>query len=387
MSQRPRRILRIITQLNVSGVALHAILLAAHMRKAGYETWLVAGEPFSEADSLLNVAQRYGIEPTLLPELVGISSPLKMSRAIQRLRPMIHDYQPDIVHTHSTSAGFPGRIAARLSGVPVVVQTFHTHPFFGYYSRFDTLAFTLVERFGTRLSDSIITLSEGLRRELSDTYHVAQRRRITVLPLGYDLDNLAQQPRHKGDFRAAWGIAADTPLIGNVGRLLPVKNHVLFLQAAAHIKRALPDAVFAIVGDGSQREPLEAYASTLGISDAVIFTGWQQQMAPLYSDLDVMALTSLNEGTPVPIIEALVSGCPVVATAVGGVPDLLDRGRFGKLVGVGDAEALAHSIVETLKQPPDTTAARQAMLERYSIQRLVQDLDSLYSGLLARKAL
>lgn len=377
--------MRIITQLNVSGVALHAILLAARMRAAGYETTLVCGTPTSPDDSLLDVAHSYGIEPLLLPELVGISNPLQAVRASRLLIQTMREHQPHIVHTHSTSAGFPARLAARWARVPVVVQTFHTHPFFGYYSRLDTLLFTLIERIGTRLSDAIITLSEGLRRELSETYRVAPRQRITVLPLGYDLDTLAAQARHSGQFRAQWGIPADVPLVGTVGRLLPVKNQALLLEAAALVRQARPDAHFVIVGDGAQRATLEAQTAQQGLTEAVTFTGWLGQVAPLYSDLDVLVLSSLNEGTPVPIIEALAAGCPVVATEVGGVPDLLDGGAFGVLVPPRDAQALADAILHRLHAAPKPESARNAMLERYSITRLVQDLDGLYRGLLARK--
>jgi len=166
---------------------------------------------------------------------------------------------------------------------------------------------------------------------------------------------------------------------------LPVKNHRLFLETAKKVNKTLPDARFVIVGDGEERESLEAYVSESGLSEQVIFTGWQHHMESIYSDLDVLVSSSLNEGTPVPIIEALSVQCPVVATDVGGVSELLDGGNLGALVPSGDSDALARAILDTLENPPDMTQAQETMLRRYGIHRLAEDLDSLYRGLFAKK--
>ncbi|MBK8023546.1 MAG: glycosyltransferase [Chloroflexi bacterium] len=206
--------------------------------------------------------------------------------------------------------------------------------------------------------------------------------KIVVLGLGLDLSKFAAAPRKAGDFRAAHGLPADVPLIGIVGRLVPVKNHGLFLQAAARVLKEMPAARFAIVGDGETRPQVEAEIAALGLGEAVSITGWVRDLAPVYSDLDVMALSSVNEGTPVTIIEALAAGCPVASTAVGGVADLLEGGALGALAPSGDAEALAEAILKALRQPPDPTAIRTKMLERYGIDRLVGDLDALYRRLL-----
>jgi glycosyltransferase involved in cell wall biosynthesis len=381
MSERATRILRIIPSMNISGPAFQALLLSAAMNKMGYEGLLVGGTS-EESPSMMNVAASYGLEPLLLPEL-DYDFPLNALPAFWRLYQLIKEYKPDIVHTHNPRAGFLGRIAARLAGVPVIVHTLHEYPFRGYYRRLSTILFIYMERIGAYCSDSIITLSEGLRKALVETYGVTRKNRITVLPLGFDLQSFANTKRHLGTFRQAWGIAEAAPLVGIVGRLLPVKNHGLFLEAAAKVLASLPNARFVIVGDGEERANLEDLAKPLG--DAVIFTGWQQSMEAVYSDLDTLVISSWNEGTPVPIIEALAAGCPVVATNVGGVADLLDGGRLGALVPSGDADALAEAILACLKTRPDMKAAQETMLKRYGIERLAQDMDSLYRGLLAKK--
>jgi glycosyltransferase involved in cell wall biosynthesis len=378
------RILHLTTRLNISGPALQAILLTATLRDLQHDTRLVAGPSPFPADSMMHIAQQYHIEPVMLPILRGSLNPITNLRIIRQLARVMRDYQPDVVHTHTTAAGFLGRLAAWWAGVPVVVHTLHMHPFRGYYSQLRTFLFTVLERIGARFADSIITVSEKLRREIVDRYHIAGRNRITVLPPGYDLASFAHIKRGQGAFRAAWGIPADAPLVGIIGRLLPVKNHALFLQAAVRVRAELPDAHFVIVGDGPLRSALQAQVRELELTNCVHFTGWQQDIASIYSDLNVLVISSHNEGAPVPMIEALAAGCPVVATDVGAVADVL-TGTGGIVVPSGDARALAEGIWRTLRQPPNPEADRARILDRYSIERLAHDLDSLYRGLLTKK--
>jgi glycosyltransferase involved in cell wall biosynthesis len=383
MAHQSMRIVRIITAMTMSGPTLQSILLTDAMRRRDHQTTLIVGREGVAGDNMAHVAQQYDVDPIRVPALHQTMNPLQLLQATRTLTHHLRQLQPDIVHTHMTTAGLVGRIAAKLAGVPVVVHTLHEHPFHGYYNWTQTITFIWVERFGAYLSDSLVTLSSGLMRELTETYHITSRKRMTVLPLGYDLQACAHLPRHCQQFRSAWGIPADAPLIGIVGRLQPVKNHALFLRAARQVLQQRPQAYFAIVGDG------ELYADLLtqaqDIRERVIFTGWQQNTPPIFSDLDVLVNTSLNEGTPAPIIEALAAGCPVVATAVGGVPDLLDRGRFGRLVPPADVDALTQAILTTLDQPPEMTSAQTAIRQRYGIDRLALEIDSLYRGLLAKR--
>jgi len=375
------RILRIVSTLRVTGPALQAILLAAHLTNDEYETLLVAGKTPDFDDTLVDAARSYGVEPVMLPHLRRTGNPLTQLRAVWSLYRVMKQFQPDVVHTHLTMAGVWGRVLARWLGVPVIVHTFHEHPFRGVYRRFQTTLFVLTERALAHITDSIITLSEGLRREIVDHYHLTRSSRITVLPLGFDLRAFASLRRRTGIFRRIHGLPADGRLVGIIGRLIPVKNHSLFLEAAARLHRERPDVRFAIIGDGALRGTLEQQARLLGLADCVVFTGWLREMPAVYSDLNVLALSSWNEGTPVPIIEALASGCPVVATQVGGVAELLDNGAFGQLVPPGDAAALALAIGRALDETYNPQAARQAMLDRYSVERLIADLTSLYRGL------
>lgn len=382
---RPIRIMRIITRLNVGSPAMHAVLLTQRLGPPVYESTLVCGANQPQGGNMAYYAEAHSVQPVYISELGDSLDPITSARLIRRLYLLMRQYQPDIVHTHMARAGFAGRAAARLAGVPVIVHTFHGHVFSGEFDPLSTQLFIALERLAARWSDTIITQTQSTRRELAEVYRVVRQSRMTILPLGLDLDTFARTPRGLGTFRRQWGIPLDAPLVGIVGRMVPVKNHALFLDAAAHVRAQQPSTRFVIVGDGEARPDIEARIDRLGLRSCVTLTGWQRDLTPLYSDLNVLVNSSHSEGTPTPIIEALTVGCPVVATAVGGVPDLLGHGSLGRLVPPSNPMLLAEAILQTLAEPPQHAEARQLMLSRYSVDRLVSDLDSLYRGLLARK--
>lgn len=383
--KRPIRILNIISRLNVGGPAVYVALLTEKLGPPDYESTLICGTIDAHEGDMSYYAEQHGVTPVVIPELGRSLHPVRDLLTLWKVYRLIQEVKPDVVHTHTAKAGFVGRLAARMAGVPVILHTFHGHVFHGYFGPMMNRVFITLEQLTARMSDTIITLTEGLRRELSEEYHIARKGKITVLPLGLDLDSFTQKPRHGGTFRATWKIPPDVPLIGIVGRLAVVKNHTLFLQAAVKVKQELPNAYFMIVGDGETRAETEALVDTLGLRESVIFTGWQRDLPPIYSDLDVLVISSTSEGTPVSVIEAMAEGCPVVATEVGGVPDLLDHGKLGKLVRSGDVEALCGAIVQTIQSPPDMREAQALMIDRYGIDRLIKDLAGLYRGLLAKK--
>jgi glycosyltransferase involved in cell wall biosynthesis len=269
----------------------------------------------------------------------------------------------------------------------VIVHTFHGHVFTGYFGRLKSQVFLWLERGAARLTDVILTISPGLRDDLI-SYRVAPPNRIRVLPLGLDLKPFINCSDFRGAFRAELGIAPDIPLVGIVGRLVPVKNHDLFLAAAGRVVQSLPMTKFVVVGGGERLEELERSATTMSLRDHVIFTGWRDDLPAIYADLSLLVISSLNEGTPVSIIEAMAAGVPVVATAVGGVPDLLGHGRWGHLVPSGDVEALARAIVEALQTPDhdqQLASVRDYALHHYDAQRLAHDIRQLYLEMLKRK--
>jgi glycosyltransferase involved in cell wall biosynthesis len=382
---RPLKIVRIIARLNIGGPAIHVALLTAQLNEGDFESLLVAGSVGDEEGDMSYYAAERGVAPLIIADLGRELNPIRDIRTMWKLYKLLRHEQPDVVHTHTAKAGFVGRWAAKFAGVPVIVHTFHGHVFQGYFGRLKTRVFITLEQLTSRITDSILTLTQSLRRELALTYRVARTEKITVLPLGLDLAPFAAAPRKTGAFREQFGIPLDAPLVGIAGRMVPVKNHALFLEAAAQVRAKRPEVRFVMIGDGELRDDLERQIDNLGLRGFVKITGWLNDMASAYADMDVFALSSVNEGTPVTVIEALSAGCPVVATHVGGLPDLLEGGRFGTLVSSGNAHAFAQAILDALENPPDTSTAQAAMLNQYGIDRLVSDLSALYKGLLARK--
>jgi glycosyltransferase involved in cell wall biosynthesis len=330
------------------------------------------------------LAESRGIQPIYVAELGRELSPLRDLVTLAKLWRLMRKIRPDVVHTHTAKAGFVGRIAAWLARVPVRVHTFHGHVLHGYFSPAKTRLFLWLERFTARLSDRLITISPALKDELANTYHIAPENKFIVVPLGLELAPYAETPRHQGGFRAAFHIPPGAPLVGTVGRIVPIKNHALFLQMADRVRKTAPNAHFVVIGDGEHRAEVETQVDTLGLRDAMTFTGWLQDLKPAYSDMDVLVISSDNEGTPVSIIEALAAGVQVVSTAVGGVPDLLRGGEYGRLVPPGDPDALAAAVVTALDGPEQNTA-RQSIVAAYDITRLTGDLAALYRHLLASK--
>ena len=385
----PIRVLRVIARLNVGGPALHVTLLNAGMDRDRFATWLVTGTENPGEGSLRDYAVARGVEPLVIPEILGQASLAPRDVvALAKLISLVRRIRPHVVHTHTAKAGFLGRLAALATGVPVVVHTYHGHVLSGYYGRVRTAGLRVMERGLARVSDRLIAVSERVRDDLV-AFGVAPAERFTVVPLGLDLVPMFAAHDHRGALRRELGLDPDTPLVGIVGRLFPIKNHTLFLAAVARLRAVHPDARGLVVGDGVLRGDLQERARQPDLADRVIFTGWRHDLPRIYADLDVLVVSSHNEGTPVSAIEAMAAGCAVVATRVGGLPDLIDDGRTGTLVAPGDPVALATAIGHVLADPtraePMRHAARVDVEQRFMASRLVNDLQDLYQKLLAEK--
>jgi glycosyltransferase involved in cell wall biosynthesis len=238
------------------------------------------------------------------------------------------------------------------------------------------------------MTDGLIAVSEQVKQDLV-AYGVAPAAKIQMVPLGLELDGFLNASAAPGMFRRELALNGGERLVGIVGRLFPIKNHRLFLEAAALVVQQEPSVRFVIIGDGVLRPELERQVQALGIPERVIFTGWRRDLPPIYADLDVLAVTSKNEGTPVSAIEAMAAGCPVVATRVGGLPDLIRDGETGCLVPPGDVQAVATAILRLVRDPETSRRlgqTAQAMArERFALPRLIGDLERLYLELWARK--
>ena len=385
----PPRGPRAHARLNVGGPAMHVSLLSAGLEARGFRTTLVTGRVEAGEADMTDYALERGVTPVVVRALGRSVSPLADLRSFGELLSLVRRARPDVVHTHTAKAGALGRLAAALCGVRVRIHTFHGHVFHGYFGAAATQLVLLAERTLGLLSHRVLAVSEEVGRDLAGVYGVVPPGKIEVVPLGLDLEAFAAAGRGegRGALRAEIGAAADEPLVGITGRLVPVKDHAFFLEAGAALLREEPRARLVVIGSGPLEEELRARARALGIEGRVHFLGWRRDTARLTADLDVAALTSLNEGTPVALIEAAAAGLPVVSRDVGGVASALRGVADVILVPAGAPPAgFAASLAAAIRtsrgraRRPDPE-----VLRRYSVSRLCDDVERIYREELRRR--
>lgn len=388
-SPEPIKVLRVIARLNVGGPALHVAYLTAGLADRGYETTLVAGTLARGEESMASVSEARGVRIETLPALHREIGPLRDVQAILRLARLIKQERPTILHTHTAKAGAVGRIAALLAGSarpPIVVHTFHGHVLRGYFNPLTTLGFRTLERWLARVTTALVAVSPEVRDDLVKL-RVAPASKFTVVRLGIELDERTGSDEDvRAETRRQLGVAQDAFVVGWVGRMTAVKRTDDVVRALRGLVDRGVDAYLVLVGDGPDRDQLERYAHELGIVKRCLFVGYQQDVARFYSAIDALLLPSVNEGTPVSVIEALAAQRPAVATRVGGTPDVIRDGVDGFLVEVGDADALSERLAELANDPERRARmgadGRERVLGRYAVERLVDDIDRLYRSLL-----
>jgi glycosyltransferase involved in cell wall biosynthesis len=387
------KIVRIIARLNVGGPAIHVVLTTHGLERRGHGCTLVVGPVPKDEGSMEYYAAEWGVPFTRIPELVRPLSPWKDLVALWKIYRILRQEKPDVVHTHTAKAGTVGRTAALLAGVPVIVHTFHGNIFDGYFSPAKTRLFLAIERFLARFTDRIIAVSKSQREELITKYKIAPPEKFQIVRLGIDLGALRSVIRADSHCDPA---DENRPLvIGWVGRFVEVKDPLFFVEVARAVKSSGARAKFMMVGDGPLRADAEKRIAELDLQQDVTLAGWQRNMADVYAQIDLMTLTSHNEGTPVAMIESMATGRPFVALNVGGMPDLMagkpqERHGFdvfdnGIMVYPRDFATFANAVNMLLQDAPLRARMGQAGTEfalgRFSKERLVDDLESLYQKL------
>jgi glycosyltransferase involved in cell wall biosynthesis len=384
------KILRVIARLNMGGPALHVAYLTAGLRERGYDTTLVAGTLARGEDSMAFVAEGLDVPVVGIPELGREISPVRDLLATVRLAALIRRERPQILHTHTAKAGTVGRVAALLAGrarPPIVVHTFHGHVLYGYFGPLRSRFFRLLERWLARHTTALVAVSPQVRDDLV-SLGVAPADKFVVVRLGIELDErVGGNSDSRDEMRRYLGISSTRFAVGWVGRMTAVKRTDDVLDAFKQLQEHGVAATLCLVGDGPDRPGLERRAHELGIMRDTLFLGYQEDVGPLYAAFDALMLPSGNEGTPVSVIEALAAGTPVVATRVGGVPDVVRDGEDGFLVEPGASDELAARLAELARDPALRdrfgAAGRARVLPRYAVDRLVDDIDRLYRSLLA----
>lgn len=400
--KKPIKIVRIIARLNVGGPARHVVWLTKAMRDGEYRTTLLAGRVPEGEEDMGYFADQNGVAPVFIEQMSRELSP-KDAISLWKIFRQLQIEKPDVIHTHTAKAGTVGRVAGFLyrwlawKNVKIV-HTFHGHIFHSYYGNLKTKIFLIIEKTLAKLAtDKIVVISGQQFTEIHEQFGVGEKNQFEIIPLGIDLNPFAGWRAKRNLLRAEIGAKADEITVGLVGRLTEVKNHSLFLEVVKlwREKYPAPKLKFIIIGDGHLRETLETEAETLGIKNELIFLGNRNDADVFYAGLDVVALTSLNEGTPLSLIEAMANEKAVISTAVGGVVDLL-----GKVVekksgfqicerGISAASGDAEGFCEGLRHLVDDAALRETFGRRgrefveknYGKSRLVEDIAALYRGL------
>jgi len=381
-NERPLKILRIITRLNVGGPAQHVVFLTGGLDGGTFQSKLAFGSIDNDEGDMSYLARERRIAFTEVDSLRNGTGLLSNLKAFQQIYRLIRRERPDLVHLHLLKARFLGGLAAKVARVPVVVETFHGDLFNGYYGNLKTQVILMAERIlGHLVMDKVIAISEKVKDNIV-RFNIAPFRKVEVIPLGLDLQKFADLTAHVGELRKELGVTQGCRLVGMIGRMVPIKGCHYFLQAAHEIIKVDPRVRFVLVGDGILRANLEFECQQLGISKAVTFLGWRKDLRRIYADLDVVVLSSLNEGTPLSIIEAMAAGKGVVATDVGGVSDVVTSGETGLLVPPKDSKVLANAVLRLLRDEKLRRSleerAKASVYPKYDVSRLTQDMENLY---------
>ena len=388
------KILRIINRFNLGGITYNVSYLSKYL-PSEYETLLIGGPEEEGEESSLYIPQSLGLNPIIITELKRSINPLSDYFAYKKIKKIIKEFKPDIVHTHASKAGAIGRLAAWRCNVPVIIHTFHGHVFKGYFSEFKTNIFKTIERFLSKRSTAIVAISNIQKQELMQEYKVYDAKKTQVIKLGFDLDRFVEGKQEKRTaFRTKYFVAENEIAIGIIGRLAPIKNHYLFIDAIEFVTKNTTVKIKAfIVGDGETKNELIAFIKNKGLTystepnkDALFtFTSWIKEVDVALAGLDLVCLTSKNEGTPVSLIEAQAAGKFIVTTNVGGIKDILNP-KCGLLSEANDPETyknnLLNAVLNFAEISKNANAASKEVIEEFSYTRLCREMDLLYKSLL-----
>lgn len=393
------RIVRIINRFNLGGPTYNVAYLTRYLAPE-FETLLIGGmKDESEASSDF-ILQQNGLTPTIVPEMRRSINPVNDIVAYNKIKKLIKDYKPHIVHTHAAKSGALGRMAAFACNVPVTVHTFHGHVFHSYFGGLQTSIYKNIERHLAKRTTALVTLSEIQKRELADIHHIAPRDKFHIVPLGFDLEKFwTDKETKRKNFRKQYCIEDNEIAIGIIGRLVPVKDHKMFLTAFKQAKALTKAKIKAfIIGDGELKEELIKYCTEIGLSftthtnphlSDIYFTSWIQEVDIANAGLDIIALSSLNEGTPVSLIEAQAAGKPIVSTQTGGIENVVIAGETALLSPVGDTQSFANNLAQLADNKELrlklSVKGEDFVKNRFHYSALVKNMGDLYRTLLKAK--
>jgi glycosyltransferase involved in cell wall biosynthesis len=386
------KVLRIINRFNLGGPTYNATFLTRFIDEK-YETLLIGGNHEEGETDSLHILEKYNLNPLLISEMQRIPSFRSDRAAYKKIKQIIQEFKPDIVHTHAAKAGALGRKAAFACKVPIVVHTFHGHVFHSYFGKLKTFIFKFIERRLAAKSDGIIAISEIQKYELSKIHKICPASKIKVIPLGFDLENFhLNKEANKNIIRDRYSIKSDEIAIAIIGRLAPVKNHNLFLDIVEEALRNTTKKIrFFIVGDGDERANIEIRVDEINnkYGKVIDMTSWVKDIGEFNAGMDIICLTSDNEGTPVSLIEAQAGGLPVITTDVGGVKDIVLEGETGFIVPKNNVSLFVEKLLLLVGNEVERNRLSKNgwdfVKEKFHYMTLVKNMDEYYQYLLLNK--
>jgi len=379
------KVLHIITRLDKGGSAENTFLTVKGLDKKRYDVTLMSGPVQDPSQERRSQVEECGIKYIHTPVLVRNINVVADAIALFKICRFLAKKKFDVVHTHTSKAGLLGRFAAKLAGTPTVVHTPHGHVFFGYFGPLKTKIFILLEKLANRMTDRIVALTH---REKADYifYRTCPEEKIAVIHSGIELDKFQEYPlTEKTKLKKEVGLPVNSFVVGTAGRLVPVKGPEFLIKAAQAIIPKHPDTYFLFAGDGPLKEDLQKKAKEAGKEKNIVFLGWRDDIAHILSIFDVFCLPSLNEGMGRVLVEAMAHGIPIVASDVGGIPDLVTHGKNGFLVPPKNPEELAKHIqilIEDEEKRGKMGEAGKKMTSRFSHDTMVKSIAELYEELL-----
>ena len=374
------RILHIITRMDVGGSTDDVVMTLTRLPRGEFASHLVSGLTLDPPPRLRETLAQAGVPWVEIALLRRAVRPWTDCRALWALWRAIRAARPDVVHTHTSKAGLLGRVAARLARVPRILHTPHGHIFHGYFDPASTRLFVAMEQLAARFTERITVLTDAeVDQHLA--LGIGRPNQFVTIPSGVDLAEARAGAAGAPTIRRALGIAAEAPLLGTVSRLVHVKGLTHLVAAMPEILRRFPQAHLVLAGDGEERDALTAQAAALSLAQRVHFLGFREDVPAIIGALDLFILPSLNEGFGKVLVTAMGLGVPIVATKVGGVPEVVEDGREGLLVPAADPAALAKAAISLLE---DRTAAAamgitgRARAERFSADVMLDRLAALY---------
>ena len=384
-----KKILRIINRFNLGGPTYNAAYLTKYL-ESDYETLLVGGQHEESEKSSMHILNDLDLKPIIIPEMQRSLNPYKDQIAFKKIKDIIKEFKPDIVHTHAAKAGALGRRAAYKLGVKQIYHTFHGHVFHSYFGSFKTKIFKKIERDLAKKTTKIIAISDIQKRELSKIHRICPEKKIEVIPLGFDLERFsADKDFKRKEFRKKWNIKENEIAIGIIGRLVPIKNHFFFIDVIQEVqkKSKVPIKAF-IVGDGEEKQNIINYIKSKNLDYSLDctpatfqLTSWIKEIDKVNSGMDIICLTSLNEGTPVSLIEAQASGKPIVSTMTGGIKNIVLENKTALLSKNNDLHSFSKNLLSLVIDPEKRILFSKYGLEKskdFHYDKLINRMKKLY---------